>query len=101
MIRRPPRSTRTDTRFPYTTLFRSFSAVPTGGDAHGDLFAAHADAGPDEELVEFRRHVLVHELPIGPGVLAGNEVGAEPVDQLFSDRSGVLAPVQGGVFVAQ
>src|SRR3546814_2498544 len=27
MIRRPPRSTRTDTRFPYTTLFRS-SEVP-------------------------------------------------------------------------
>src|SRR3546814_1531944 len=25
MIRRPPRSTRTDTLFPYTTLFRSFS----------------------------------------------------------------------------
>src|SRR3546814_15718718 len=25
MIRRPPRSTRTDTRFPYTTLFRSFT----------------------------------------------------------------------------
>src|SRR3546814_10302374 len=25
MIRRPPRSTRTDTRFPYTTLFRSRS----------------------------------------------------------------------------
>src|SRR3546814_12503703 len=25
MIRRPPRSTRTDTRFPYTTLFRSHS----------------------------------------------------------------------------
>src|SRR3546814_6168165 len=24
MIRRPPRSTRTDTLFPYTTLFRSF-----------------------------------------------------------------------------
>src|SRR3546814_7998130 len=28
MIRRPPRSTRTDTLFPYTTLFRS---VPGGG----------------------------------------------------------------------
>src|SRR3546814_1907068 len=27
MIRRPPRSTRTDTLFPYTTLFRS-SSVP-------------------------------------------------------------------------
>src|SRR3546814_9855274 len=26
MIRRPPRSTRTDTLFPYTTLFRSFQA---------------------------------------------------------------------------
>src|SRR3546814_16617730 len=28
MIRRPPRSTRTDTLFPYTTLFRSQSAAP-------------------------------------------------------------------------
>src|SRR3546814_19332239 len=28
MLRRPPRSTRTDTLFPYTTLFRSL-AVPT------------------------------------------------------------------------
>src|SRR3546814_4338798 len=27
MIRRPPRSTRTDTLFPYTTLFRSADAV--------------------------------------------------------------------------
>src|SRR3546814_9740680 len=28
MIRRPPRSTRTDTLFPYTTLFRSLEAKP-------------------------------------------------------------------------
>src|SRR3546814_12071711 len=28
MIRRPPRSTRTDTLFPYTTLFRSCRAEP-------------------------------------------------------------------------
>src|SRR3546814_19966019 len=27
MIRRPPRSTRTDTLFPYTTLFRSSNAI--------------------------------------------------------------------------
>src|SRR3546814_12143349 len=27
MIRRPPRSTRTDTLFPYTTLFRSFDVL--------------------------------------------------------------------------
>src|SRR3546814_3089744 len=34
MIRRPPRSTRTDTLFPYTTLFRSdrgFDQQPRGG----------------------------------------------------------------------
>src|SRR3546814_19618570 len=29
MIRRPPRSTRTDTLFPYTTLFRSLQPVNT------------------------------------------------------------------------
>src|SRR3546814_17472237 len=29
MTRRPPRSTRTDTLFPYTTLFRSVRAVAT------------------------------------------------------------------------
>src|SRR3546814_9122542 len=29
MIRRPPRSTRTDTLFPYTTLFRSLSGRVT------------------------------------------------------------------------
>src|SRR3546814_6585974 len=28
MIRRPPRSTRTDTLFPYTTLFRSSAKLP-------------------------------------------------------------------------
>src|SRR3546814_11216361 len=28
-IRRPPRSTRTDTRFPYTTLFRSLAPAGT------------------------------------------------------------------------
>src|SRR3546814_8339571 len=28
MIRRPPRSTRTDTLFPYTTLFRSYELQP-------------------------------------------------------------------------
>src|SRR3546814_10748786 len=31
MIRRPLRSTRTDTLFPYTTLFRSLNAMPIGG----------------------------------------------------------------------
>src|SRR3546814_18030188 len=41
MIRRPPRSTRTDPLFPYTTLFRS----PTGGAA-GDQRPVIAPALP-------------------------------------------------------
>src|SRR3546814_18257814 len=32
MIRRPPRSTRTDTLFPYTTLFRSVRRLEGPGD---------------------------------------------------------------------
>src|SRR3546814_6595991 len=36
MIRRPPRSTRTDTLFPYTTLFRSDFAFRTHQRANGD-----------------------------------------------------------------
>src|SRR6056297_3695313 len=41
MIRRPPRSTRTDTLFPYTTLFRSHAR---GAREHrGDLVAVAAD----------------------------------------------------------
>src|SRR3546814_10840229 len=66
MIRRPPRSTRTDTLFPYTTLFRS--ALPAGrasmavddmdiwdgsarrkGRAAGD---AKPDSGPRERSEE-------------------------------------------------
>src|SRR3546814_13891397 len=34
MIRRPPRSTRTDTLFPYTTLFRSSLRSPSEGRDH-------------------------------------------------------------------
>src|SRR3546814_4541922 len=34
MIRRPPRSTRTDTLFPYTTLFRSEQFIAR---RHGDV----------------------------------------------------------------
>src|SRR3546814_5186662 len=37
MIRRPPRYTRTDTLFPYTTLFRSIDGCLVNGAARGDL----------------------------------------------------------------
>src|SRR3546814_3504941 len=57
MIRRPPRATRTDTLFPYTTLFRSgafglssgrlrWSAAPFGGRVELSRRARTRAAGP-------------------------------------------------------
>src|SRR3546814_10737963 len=40
MIRRPPRSTRTDTLFPYTTLFRSSLAQGSFGFFAGNTLGA-------------------------------------------------------------
>src|SRR3546814_13913107 len=54
MIRRPPRSTRTDTLFPYTTLFRSDLAHGEGGVEAGVLLADdHALVGLDALAVAF------------------------------------------------
>src|SRR3546814_9415235 len=53
MIRRPPRSTRTDTLFPYTTLFRSARC----GDRPRDRLLARHDRpsfGPDRRLADHR-----------------------------------------------
>src|SRR3546814_8639072 len=49
MIRRPPRSTRTDTLFPYTTLFRS--------ERHGVVW--FGNWGDDERSAELRDYLLV------------------------------------------
>src|SRR3546814_9920439 len=59
MIRRPPRSTRTDTLFPYTTLFRSGAARrhPARADERGDYGEAgigllhRARSGADTGMV--------------------------------------------------
>src|SRR3546814_16033644 len=59
MIRRPPRSTRTDTLFPYTTLFRSrLRRIAAGGDDEpggnqriGDLISA------DQRQIDLLREV--------------------------------------------
>src|SRR3546814_13255818 len=48
MIRRPPRSTRTDTLFPYTTLFRS-PAVLRFRDAEGNRVHERCGRGRSEE----------------------------------------------------
>src|SRR3546814_20590514 len=45
MIRRPPRSTRTDTLFPYTTLFRSQGDGTYAFDDYGDGYWGPAPAG--------------------------------------------------------
>src|SRR3546814_1650784 len=42
MIRRPPRSTRTDTLFPYTTLFRSPYPLRSAPATHGGRQAGNA-----------------------------------------------------------
>src|SRR3546814_18899955 len=56
MIRRPPRSTRTDTLFPYTTLFRSTRK----GGVRGEQGRAFANA------LEVR---FPRDLPADPGIL--------------------------------
>src|SRR3546814_15597037 len=71
MIRRPPRSTRTDTLFPYTTLFRSDAtgadAIPlevernTAGQALASLHAALGLAFGFELMLE-------KGIPIGAGL---------------------------------
>src|SRR3546814_9451556 len=53
MIRRPPRSTRTDTLFPYTTLFRSVEVRRDGGEEKVSLSlkaAAEANGGAAKRL---------------------------------------------------
>src|SRR3546814_4308048 len=49
MIRRPPRSTRTDTLFPYTTLFRSVDKRP---DSHA-LRPGALDRNSQAEFIGF------------------------------------------------
>src|SRR3546814_19031461 len=77
MIRRPPRSTRTDTLFPYTTLFRSPQPV---GDA-AELFLDHRllEHGEAEAAVLLGvvdageapvAHRLLHDITLLHGQLA-------------------------------
>src|SRR3546814_15642749 len=50
MIRRPPRSTRTDTLFPYTTLFRSAIG---GSDAGNIIWIHNLPNGTFDEIAAF------------------------------------------------
>src|SRR3546814_4319046 len=75
MIRRPPRSTRTDTRFPYTTLFRSHWR---GRNHRADL-AADTGRAPALRLS-------------GPGAAdrGGHHTGIAQPPGGAPDRSGIL-----------
>src|SRR3546814_20153002 len=69
MIRRPPRSTRTDTLFPYTTLCRSV------------LLPGREDAIAEAPLTDWgaMRHALidaVSSLPTLPTAIFGHSLGA-------------------------
>src|SRR3546814_2595043 len=64
MIRRPPRSTRTDTLFPYTTLFRSvhrrhLRSIGAGADRKALAAAVGAELMVDIMLVELVARELV------------------------------------------
>src|SRR3546814_3074424 len=72
MIRRPPRSTRTDTLFPYTTLFRSQADGRRGsdlatGDAHREVDRVVAGVVVGVRLLA----ALRHRIGGGVGLRAG------------------------------
>src|SRR3546814_202040 len=92
MIRRPPRSTRTDTLFPYTTLFRSL------GTARADRLAvvarllfAHAVLGSQvfDRILALRRQRRVEleqlEMQFHAGVFA--DAGDRLFQRLQADRT--------------
>src|SRR3546814_3483497 len=61
MIRRPPRSTRTDTLFPYTTLFRSFQRrLETFGVAVPGFAVGEGELGGLDHRVHELRPVRCH-----------------------------------------
>src|SRR3546814_17314066 len=81
MIRRPPRSTRTDTLFPYTTLFRS----ECRGWNTGLLWDRTAPPIIDREESPMKGKVgLV--IGLAAGYVLGARAGRERYEQIKEDR---------------
>src|SRR3546814_12163636 len=75
MIRRPPRSTRTDTLFPYTTLFRSILGQAVAGDVEtGGRRFGH---GGNSDWLWLRRLDMVWH-PVSAGRTAGQTAAGLP-----------------------
>src|SRR3546814_19431633 len=84
MIRRPPRSTRTDTLFPYTTLFRSH-ALPRG---RLHIVAGAHHALPSEMPGIFNRLALRFLLARNPaGGMSGAAMRTRVPDEVTRDDS--------------
>src|SRR3546814_5362201 len=73
MIRRPPRSTRTDTLFPYTTLFRSLQGAVVGQQQQ----AFRIDVEPADRLqaAQFGRQAIEYR-GAAVGVARGGDLPA-------------------------
>src|SRR3546814_2526730 len=84
MIRRPPRSTRTDTRFPYTTLFRSVGIVQLPEEGHPQLLLEGLRAvGGDDDAVAVR--------PLGRRAAPLRQAREEAVPEDRREDEGVVA----------
>src|SRR3546814_19663588 len=93
MVRRPPRSTRTDTRFPYTTLFRSGQLLAGGIEAgrarlHRQQRALAAMVEPDvvQALWRIRRLQRLGD----PECFQGRVAADQRLDQRAVGRAQVL-----------
>src|SRR3546814_15557176 len=78
IIRRPPRSTRTDTLFPYTTLFRSPDLISRTPDFEHQLGACVNAMSQDDAigqiLVFERTHGTLHMRHIASADLADTDI---------------------------
>src|SRR3546814_15399500 len=88
MIRRPPRSTRTDTLFPYTTLFRSVRPEPALEIAIGHVDILDV-VGVEEAILE--RHVqMIAERRANAGEALPREDRVRIVEERSARRERVI-----------
>src|SRR3546814_16951761 len=95
MLRRPPRSTRTDTLFPYTTLFRSHDHRRAATGGHAFFLALEVDAAVGGRFAELAAQLLlrVPDQVLG-AVEPAADVGAER-DIVAADRAGLEHRIEG------
>src|SRR3546814_3740378 len=95
MIRRPPRSTRTDTLFPYTTLFRSCHIFVPGFTADGVAKAIREHRVEVTLLVPTMIGMLLDHPSFDPADLASLEVllfGGSPISDTVLGRMRAALP---------